>query len=185
MAVVIDSNEGGRTMATTTRRAKTVEQGMLTGQGATVTEAKASLKAKVEAALTGSYEPATVTHGAYTAIVFRQPDGWYYKLRVSVDYTVSGILTVYASNSGEADRDASIQRAASHVIDIGSGDDEIHGDGDIPAWLTNVDYRRTILGNARFRRAWRWAKENKPEGLDTDHEWHRWACHNDRDPRFA
>jgi hypothetical protein len=66
-------------MATTTRRTvKTVERGMLDGKGETLTAAKRDLGDRIDEALTGSYDPAIVGSGAYEAVCYRRPDGWWY-----------------------------------------------------------------------------------------------------------
>lgn len=164
----------------TKTRTKTVERGMLTGTGETTTEAKENLSKQIDSALTGRYEPFVVSYGIYSAIVYRAPDGW--KYRMLNDASKPGIHDV-GFGMHEGDRDTVIQHAASHVIDVGSNDDEFHKDEDIPSWLTDKHARSTILGNARFRRAYRYNKETYPGGCDS--YWHRWACENANDPRFA
>jgi hypothetical protein len=170
-------------MATTTRRTvKTVERGMLDGKGETLTAAKRDLGDRIDEALTGSYDPAIVGYGAYEAVCYRRPDGWWYKMIERSDPSWRGVRDI-SGGGGYPTREQCVQAAAFHVLDIGAGPDEFHQDSDIPDFLTSSGLRRDLLGNQRFRRAWRYARDN---GLGaTDHEWHGWACDNSRDPRFS
>jgi hypothetical protein len=174
---------GDETMATTTRRkVKTVERGMLEGKGETITAARRDLDAQIEAALTGSYDPAIVGYGAYEAVCYRRPDGWWYKMVERADPYWCGVRDISGGGCYPM-REQCVQAAAFHVLDIGAGSDEFHRDADIPDFLTVPRLREQILSNQRWRRAWRYARDN---GLGaTDHEWHGWACHNSRDPRFS
>lgn len=159
---------------------KVVERGRLTGQGKTVAEAKQDLNRQIDELVTGSYQPVLVNYGPYTAIVYRSIDGWQYRLVHEITPGIREINygTIYDS------KDAAIQGAAFHVLDIGSDIEEFHKDEDIPDWLTDKGKRDTVLSNARFHRAYKWAKGNKPDGIDDDNKWHRWACDHSRDEQF-
>lgn len=168
-----------------TKRAKTVyvERGQLTGQGETKTEAKADLDGKIEAALKGPYNIRIVNYGLYSAIVYRQPSGWCYKMLLTENMVKPGIVEVDYTSLYDSEAEA-MQAASFHVLDLG-GPDEWRKNEDIPLFLMGADKRACVLSNARFRRAYAWAKENKPEGRDNDHLWHEWASWNCRNPEFA
>jgi hypothetical protein len=171
-------------MATTTRRkVKTVERGMLEGKGDTLTAAKRDLGDRIDEALTGSYDPAIVGYGTYEAVCYRRPNAWWYKMVERQGVSWHGVHYISGGGGGYPTQDECVQAAAFHVLDIGAGPDEFHQDADIPEFLTVPRLREQILSNQRWRRAWRYARDN---GLGaTDHEWHGWACHNSRDPRFS
>jgi hypothetical protein len=164
------------------RRVRGLERGRLTGAGATVKEARVDLEAKVDAALAGSYDPVLISCGAYMAVIWRAPDGWYYRLREFADVRATGLHEV-AGGGNYDDRESCVQAAAFHVLDIGSGPDDFHVDADIPAFLAHPGKRSTLLSNARFHRAYAHARAN---GLGAgDDDWHRWACDHSRDPEFS
>jgi hypothetical protein len=165
-----------------TKVEKIAECGAVVGTGDTQTEAKADLARKVKEALTGSYQPVMVHYGAYTALVYRTPTGWGYRMLHDLD--ADGIQEVgYAIDTGNGTKDEAIQAAAGHVLDIGHGLDEFHADEDIPAWLTDKAGRSNVLTNARFRRAYAWVKEHEPEIAEG--KWHQWACDHSHEKRFA
>lgn len=163
-------------------KVKSVSCGVLAAEGETVAEARETLAVMVEDALSGDYRPFFVAYGNYTAVVYREPTGWHYRLLANgVQPGVSrlGFGTFYET------REKAIVAAAFHVLDLGSGDEEFHSDDDIPNWLTERRERDVLLHNARFRRAYRWVKANQPDGRDNDHLWHEWAGWHSHDSQFA
>ncbi len=160
------------------------DRGSLNGIGKTITEAKANLNGKVDAALEGSYHPALVNFGQWSALVYRDPHGWNYKILQRPDMVADGIIDVRFGSCGFTSLGQATQAAAAHVLDLDSRED-FHVDSDIPTWLTDPSDRRDLLYKGRFQRAYAWAKANMPEIADNDHLLHAWACDNDRDPRFA
>jgi hypothetical protein len=180
-------------MATGTRRSRkvhAVDRGCLTGYGKTAAEAKADLNQKIDRAVDGGYSPFMVSYGSYSALCHREPHGWSYILldpaRIET-VTRPGVRSLFGSSGYYDTRKACEDMAAFHVLDLGSGPEEFHSDLDIPEWLTDPARRDTLLGNARFRRAWLWAKENAPDGIDPEdsNQLHRWGCEHSRDPQFA
>lgn len=170
------------------QKIKTAGRGEVRAEGATQKEANEKLEKEIDRITTGTYEPRMVSYGQYTALVFRTLDGWTYKLldRHGAETFKAGPVTVWGGQSANPNLDAVMQDAAFHVLDIGGGREEFHTDADIPAWLTDKDKRSTILSNARFQRAYTWAKQNKPEGTEgPEHLIHRWACDHAHEARFA
>jgi hypothetical protein len=171
-------------MRTSTRRKmlKTASRGQLTGWGETVSEAKADLTKRVDQALEGSYDPFLVVFGEYTILAWREPENWCYKIMRGSDIK-DGIHQIgMGCCGGSESRDEFLQQAAYHVINVSSVD--YHKDEEIPEFLTDRSKRQDILHCCRFQRAYRYAKENVPEGRDNDSKWHEWACWNARDPMF-
>jgi hypothetical protein len=172
------------TMTTRRRKTKTygISKGLLHGTGESATEAKADLNRQVDAALEGSYSPAIVTFDGQTIVVYREPQGWVYKRFDSGEITGEGITDVRWMSCGTHSRDDMIQQAAHHVISLSSQSTEYRTDADIPAFLTNTELRRSLITNARFQRAYRFAKESRPDKDSGD--WHYWACSNCNDEQF-
>lgn len=159
---------------------KTVECGVLIGYGTTVKEAKIDLDRRIKAALTGRYHPVVISYGAYSAIVYREPEFWTYKMCEKSKITQDGVHHIEWGSSYVTQEEA-IEAAAFHVVDLEPAD--FHQDSDIPEWVTKHQHRQTILSNARFRRAYAFAQEKYP---DLSHnEWHRWGCEHSRDAAFA
>ena len=159
---------------------KTVECGVVVGYGTTIKEAKVDLDRRIKAALTGRYHPVVVSYGDYSAIVYREPECWTYKICEKSKMAQDGIHHIEWGGSYATQQEA-IEAAAFHVVDLGQGD--FHQDSDIPEWVTSKNHRQTILGNARFRRAYYFAKQKYPD-LSRD-ELHRWGCEHSRDAAFA
>lgn len=174
----------------TMRRTKMKEasQGDFTAQGLTVAEAKANLTEMVTSAIEGTYAPAIVSHGDYSALVTRTPHGWEYRLFCSIDRPINpdGIADTCCGTSmlGNVTRSQAIQSAAGHVVNLDSVD--YHTEDQLPTFLTNPKERENVLSCRRFNRAYRWAKANRPDGIgNEDWSFHRWASHNMKNPEFA
>lgn len=159
-------------------------RGCLTGNGKTVNEAKADLNNQIDAALKDSYNPAIVTSGDYSAVVWREPDGWTYRVFPIDQIVQEGIFSPESCRRlGNISRSDAIQQVAGHIVSIDGVD--YHKDEELPAWLTDKKARSNVLYLCRFNRAYQWAKANKPEGRDNDRQWHEWACNHVHEDQFA
>lgn len=161
---------------------KIVECGFMTGTGDTITEAKADLQRQLTAACTDSYRPILLTAGRYMAVVFREPTGWAYQMTFLDDVVESGMHEVGYGQSYDT-KDAAIQMAAFHVLDVGGPLGGYRDDDDIPKMLTDPEKRRSLLSKGKFLRAYAYAKANKPDM--TEHQWFGWAHAHSSQPEFA
>lgn len=173
------------TMTTRRRKTKTygISRGALRGTGESAADAKADLTRQIDAALEGSYSPAIVSFDGQTIVVYREPQGWVYKRFDSQEITNSGVTDVRWNSCGASPRDAMVQQAAHHVISLSRQSADFHTDADIPGFLTDVELRRSLIGNARFQMAYRFIKESEPNKGDS--EWHYWACNHCNDEQFC
>ena len=167
-------------MQTRTKRAKRVERGTLTGEGASVREAKADLSAKIDAALEGTYRPVVINYKSWTAIVYRDPTGWYYLLN---EQFLPGRDSFGYCMHYHGDREVCIQHAAFHVLQNACDVYAIRNDADVPEWLSDDKLRSDLVYWCRWQRAAAWAKVNMPE-LDNN-QLHRWACEHNHEEQFA
>ena len=90
----------------------TATVGSITAAGATQAEAKASLASAIAAAVRGDYAPGRVTLADHEAVVWREPGGWVYAVRVA---SAVGEEAHYAGRAVGVDR-ADCLRAA--VLDM-------------------------------------------------------------------
>lgn len=157
------------------------ERGNLTGRGPTKAEAKADLESRIDAALSGDYDPAIVRHGDRAALIYRETDGWRYKM-LDIASIPAGLSDAHARNGADTKTEC-VQSAAFHVIQIGSDIDSIRTDDDIPAVLADPGKRADILSCFRFYRAYRHAKNTMPDLPEW--QWHQWAGQHSRDDQFA
>jgi hypothetical protein len=166
-------------------RIKRVERGMLEATGATITEAKAGLDAQIDDALSGSYDPAIVKHGEYSAMVYRTPRGWEYRLFDADRPMDAPGITNISGNClmGNVSRAEAIQEAVAHVVGLDGAD--YHTLDELPPFLTDRSKGYNIITTRRFNRAYRYAKANHPDGSEHGASWHAWAGNNMHDPRFV
>jgi hypothetical protein len=159
------------------------QRGWLKGYGPTKAEAKQSLEAAVDRALKGSYSPVLVRCGPITIMVWRDPTGFQYS--IMHDSANDGIHEPSGCAIGFESMGEAIRSAASHAFSIGVDLTTVRTDSDIPLWVEGTDRRDNIIGLGRFQRAYRWAKQNQPDGIqpDNDNDLHRWAC--DHSSEFA
>lgn len=157
------------------------ERGDLESSGPTKSEAKANLERKIDFALTGSYRPVLVKCGPYSVLVWREPSGFSYS--ILRDTETDGIHEPSSCAVGFESRDEAINAACAHAFQIGADITAIRTDSQIPDWVRLPRDRDNILCLGRFQRAYRWAKENQPEGISPDdgNALHRWACDHDRE----
>ena len=126
-------------MATTIK----IEYFGMPGEGPTVKEAKLDAGRKIEAALHGSYAPTFLTFGDYTALVWREPTGWGYRLLSEKDNTL------YASCNDS--RDEAMRRAKRHLAQLA---ELTIPDEEILAYV-HKDDRREIENGIRWQREMR------------------------------
>ena len=151
------------------------------GAGRNVTEAKRAAGAKIESAMTGSYQPKIFSSRGYAVMVWRDPCGW----RNSVIASPNGFYAEPCYSSGREDYWDECARA---ILDLA----QLTWDGAelIPPCLAeseklakrefakNQNTGRRLLGEFAswrgFQLAYRHAKAN---GIgENDCDWHRWGC---------
>lgn len=164
---------------------KVVSRGNVDGYGPTVREARADLEAKVDKALSQSYEPILLSYGGYTLLGYGNPSSWTYKVLRRSDLDKAGPVDV-GGCSVERDRVSCLRSMAYHVVQLGMNIETTRADGDLPDFLTDPGHRRDLLQWARWQRAARWAMQNPAESGVADHNGaHAYACEHERDERFA
>lgn len=154
-----------------TKRVQVQVHGM-EGEGRNIQEAKADAIAKLEAATEGDYRPALLSFGPCDAIVWRELDGWRYRLIHGDDYVReykvhhTGLFAhVVPATPTKAE---TIRAARYHTAQVGwqYGDDEA-----ATAYVDPQD-RANIASWIRFQNAYRRLKN---EGK-SDVEAHDLAC---------
>lgn len=167
--------------------AEVVERGMLCGVGTTKTLAKADLEAKVEQAITGSYDPELITFDGETVLVHRTPQGWAYRAITTCRLAEDGVLDM-ANRSmvrGYDTREQAVQAAIYHAVSLSIRTRDWRTEGDLPAILTDPVYRQRVLATGRYERAYDWAKANMAELEGDIVACGRWATEHQNDSRFS
>lgn len=136
------------------------------GTGRNVTEAKRDAGRKIEASLTGSYDPTILACRGIGILVYRQPNGW--DFRTIVDPS-DGIRegTMYGCGNYATHKEA-VQAATNHLAQM--------------AWVPEDGYTTPVAGaDAREFRSWvefqlRY-REARSRGM-SDSDCHSYACRN-------
>lgn len=166
---------------------KYVTQGQITGQGKTLKAAKEDLAARILVALEGTYSPTIINHGECTGFLYRTPWGWHYNLYYKdkdSPFIKEGVNNIRWCNAiGNVPKEEAIQKVAGHIVNNDTND--YHSADEMPEWLTDKNEIDNILTCRRFNRAFQWARENSPEGRDTDVLWHEWAGWHMHEERFS
>ena len=113
------------------------------GEGPTVKEAKLDAGRKIEAALKDSYAPTFLTFGSYTALVWREPSGWGYRLLPDKEDTLYACC--------QDSRPDTIRQAKRHLAQLA---DNVVANEAILAYV-HKDDRKEIENNIRWQREMR------------------------------
>ena len=150
-------------------RPKTATVHHMTGEGATLREAKLDALAKVDAALAGSYDPVIVEHRGSVKLIWREPDGWRHATIVlcGVPETRMPGGKYYPA---DPDLDTARRKALFHLAQITWVPADLT---DVPECVTDERDRRELVGYFMFQLAYRFGREER--GM-SDAEAHREAC---------
>lgn len=146
------------------------------GTGRTVTEAKKDAGAKIERALTGSYEPTLLSSRGFIVLVYRDPDGW----RSAIIADETGVRERVSHSSGRADREEALGEAFANLAQLSWDGQEEHPPclevmtGKIRAGHETRRILADFVTWRGFQLAYRAAKKDQPNAGDC--AWHRWAC---------
>jgi len=103
----------------------TIEYYGMTGQGATVKEAKQDAGRRISEALDGDYTPLLVTWRGTTAVMSRSPkSGWGYRF----SHGNAPIQEMYQSCTFEHDRKEALARMLLHIADVEHQEGETEAD---------------------------------------------------------
>jgi hypothetical protein len=131
----------------------------MNGQGKNVTEAKRDAGAKIERAMTGSYDPAIVHYRGHAAIVYRSPDVWHYSLVSDEEGFRERLCTTGAFD----DKEVAMQRARYHVAQNAW---QLSDGLAVPSFVTDKSDRMNLESLAKFQI--RYARARELGMTDTD-----------------
>lgn len=150
-------------------RLKTATVHHMTGEGATLREAKLDALAKVDAALAGSYDPEIVAHRGSVKLIWREPDGWRHATIAhrGVPETRMPGGKYYPA---DPDLDTARRKALFDLAQITWVPADLT---DVPECVTDERDRRELVSYFMFQLAYRFGREE--QGM-SDAEAHRMAC---------
>lgn len=138
------------------------------GEGRNATEAKAAAIARLEAATDGDYRPVLLRFNAAEALVWRELDGWRYRIIHQDDYGCESGLFAHCLQEPQITKAALIVAAKRHLAQIGW----IPGQDDEAIAYVDAGNRGELARWLRFQNAYR---RFKAEGK-SDMECHELAC---------
>jgi hypothetical protein len=142
------------------------------GEGRNVTEARRDAGRKIEAAMTGSYEPIVVAWRDHVILVTREPGGWSTPIIVDEEGPRDG--RIYSPPDCKSEKEAIIE-AQAHIAKLGWKPED---GAEPPPFLTDkaarADHRTWVEFQMRYREA-------KANGMDSENA-HSYACRNPARP---
>jgi hypothetical protein len=153
----------------------------MAGEGATVKEAKQDAARKIEALLSGDWQPIAFESRGWAIILHRSPDGWHPAIISDQSGKVRPDL-FRGSCSGIRDKKEAIAQAIANLAQLSWDGAEV-----LPPCIASYGFRispearRALVDDFRRWRGFQLAYKQAAKNGMQDCEAHQWACHHATD----